>query len=91
MLRGSRGVSIGIVDDTSVEAARRQVELLRRLGPRQRLELSVKLTIATREMAMAGLRHAAGSRALSELELRRGLAERLYGAAVAERCFGTGR
>ena len=80
----------GGVDDTSPEAIRRYSELLRRLEPGQRLELASKLIQATRELAIAGLRRAAVPRELTPAELRRGLAERLYGRELSERFFRPG-
>jgi hypothetical protein len=73
------------VDDTSAAAERRYFELLRRKSPSERVEMTIRLNRAVRDLAVAGvkLRHPYAT----PLELRRGLAERLYGREVAERLF----
>jgi hypothetical protein len=43
----------------------------------------------TRDLALAGIRDAHKGRALSDDELRYALADRLYGAAVARRLYGS--
>lgn len=68
------------VDDTSAAAERRYFELLRLKSPSERLAIAVRLSHAVRELAVAGVKqrepHA------TPREIRRGLAERLYGAEV---------
>jgi hypothetical protein len=83
---------VGHVDDTSSAASRRYAELLRHAGPQRRLQICVQLSSATRELAIAGIRQAHVDRALTDGQVRRKLAERLYGEEVAHRLFkGAGR
>ena len=72
--------------DTSPRQSARYVELLRARAPHERLAISMSLTRAVRELAMAGLRERHPG--ASEEELRVRLAVRLYGREVAERLFG---
>jgi len=69
--------------DTDETSERRYRELLRMAGPARRLEMCAQLTHAAREMALAGLRRQRPE--ASDLEIRRALAARMYGAEVAER------
>lgn len=73
--------------DTSPDAQRKYYELLREISPRRRLEMCVSLSECVRQLALAGIREAAGGVSLSEAELRWRLAERLYGREVAVRVF----
>ena len=73
------------VRDTSPKANARYFELLRQAGPARRLEICLGLARATRELAIAGIKQAHPDRLLSDHELRRMLAQRLYGAEVARR------
>lgn len=74
------------VEDTSSKAHRRYFELLRAQSPAQRLETCARLSSATRELALAGLK--AELPGASEQTLRAALARRLYGARIAERFAG---
>lgn len=74
------------VDDTSAQARHRYHELLRARTPAERLEIAASLSLAVREMAVAGIR--ATKPELSEQGMQRALAARLYGEEVAERLFG---
>lgn len=73
------------VDDTSPSAELRYFELLRQKSPRERLAIAARLTRAVRDLALAGMKQQCPDAA--EQELRRGLAERLYGPEIAERLF----
>ncbi|HEY4188683.1 MAG TPA: hypothetical protein VGP07_26690 [Polyangia bacterium] len=76
------------MEGTTPQANRRYVELLRQAGPAQRLEICASLTRAARERVRAEIQAAAPGQLLSEREINRRLAERLYGATVARRLFG---
>lgn len=69
--------------DTRPSALDRYHELLRARSPRERLAQSARLTLAVRELAMAGLRlrHPGAS----DEELRVRLVVRLYGREAAKR------
>jgi hypothetical protein len=71
------------VQDTDEASERRYRELLREAGPTRRLEMCARLSAATREMALAGLRREHPG--ASPIEMQRALAARMYGASVAER------
>jgi hypothetical protein len=43
--------------DTSLEAARVQYEILRRLSPERRLEIALRLSDELRELSACGVRH----------------------------------
>jgi hypothetical protein len=75
------------VSDTSPKANARYFELLRQAGQERRLAICIGLSRATRELAVAGIRHAHPDHPISDGELRQKLAERLYGAEVARRVF----
>ena len=72
--------------DTAPVVLARYRELIGRESGARRLELAAGLSEGTRELAMAGLRQRYP--AADAAELRRRLAELLYGRAVAERAFG---
>lgn len=72
--------------DTSPEADARYHELLRRMPPERRLEAAMRLSLAVREMALAGIR--ARHPEAGEDELRVRLTVRLYGREAAARLFG---
>lgn len=65
------------VSDTSPEVRARMLEIYAAMTPRQRFRRMLELTEATWLMAMAGLRRTHPD--ASERELRRLLAQRLYG------------
>ncbi len=71
--------------DTSAAADARYHELLRRMPPEKRLEAAMRLSLAVRELALAGIRSRHPD--ASEHELRVRLAARLYGVACARRLF----
>ena len=73
------------VEDTSPAAEARYRELLAQAGPMRRLEIFSQLTMASRELALAGIKRE--SPEASPLELRARLAERLYGSDVRKRLF----
>ncbi len=64
----------------------RYYELLRALSAERRLQTSMGLTGAMRELAMAGIREQFPRASPHELQAR--LTVRLYGSKVAERLFG---
>jgi hypothetical protein len=72
--------------DTSPEAERVLIELLRRTAVWRRLQLADEMSKTAREMSMAGLRlrhpHA------SEKELRRRFADLHLGPELAEQVYG---
>ena len=76
------------MDDTSPKANARYFELLRQAGPAKRLAICASLSRTTRELAIAGIKAAHPGRQLSENDIRRALAERLYGSKVARRLYG---
>ena len=73
-------------EDTSPEARRVWLELLRRAPSWRKWELVAQMTATVRALALAGLRrrfpHA------SEEELRRRLAGLLYGEELASKAYG---
>lgn len=73
------------MQDTSPAAEARYRELLARVSPAKRLEMCGRLTVASREMTLAGIRREAPG--ASPLEVRARLAERLYGVEVRRRLF----
>jgi hypothetical protein len=73
------------VEDTSPAARRRYYELLAQKSPVERLAMAVRLSSMVRMLAEEAVR--AGSPDLSERAMKKGLADRLYGRAVAERLF----
>ncbi|HEY2730789.1 MAG TPA: hypothetical protein VGK52_12685 [Polyangia bacterium] len=72
--------------DTGPTALNRYVELLRAQPPDRRLAQAVALTLAVRELAVAGIkqRHPRATRK----EIRARLAVRLYGRTIAARLYG---
>jgi hypothetical protein len=74
------------VDDTSAKANARYHALLERMPPSARLEASMRLSQAVRELAIAGIR--ARHPDASDDEVRVRLAVRLYGRESARRLFG---
>jgi hypothetical protein len=76
-----------LMRDTAPAASDRYFELLRQAGSLGRLQICMSLTRASRELALAGIRQSHAPRQLSEREERHYLAERLYGAEIAERYF----
>jgi hypothetical protein len=79
------------VQDTQPKATARYFELLRQAGPERRLAMCASLCRATRELAIAGIKATHLGRELTDLEIRRALAERLYGRQVAQRLFARER
>lgn len=73
------------VDDTSPAARRRYYELLEQESPIERLAMAVRLSAMVRGLAEAAIR--ADSPDLPERTVKKRLADRLYGRAVAERLF----
>ncbi len=71
--------------DTSPEADARYHELLRRMPPEKRLEAAMRLSLAVRELALAGIRSRHPD--ANEQTLRVRLTARLYGIEVARRLF----
>ena len=71
--------------DTSPGALARYHQLLREAGPQRRLQICAQLSTATRQLALAGLRERYPD--ASDAFVRKKLAERVYGRAVAERLF----
>jgi hypothetical protein len=72
----------GMLKDTSPEAERVQIRLLRAAGPRRRAELASSLTNWTLKNAWAGMRRARPG--LSERELQLLFVRINYGKALAE-------
>lgn len=73
-------------EDTSVNAARVQSELLRAMSPQQRAEILTALTLAVQDLAMAGLRQVYPNASDDELRLR--LAARRLGEETVRRIWG---
>ena len=73
--------------DTSPEAERVWIELLRRTPPWRRLQLADQMSRAVRELSMSGLRlrHPQAS----EAELRRRFADLHLGSKLARRVYGS--
>lgn len=78
--------SFGEMLDTSPAQRRRYYELLRALTPEQRAAKVNGLSDMARRLAEAGIR--ARTPDASDREVRRQLAEILYGREAAERLFG---
>jgi hypothetical protein len=74
------------VQDTSPTASARYHELLRAMPPERRLEAAMKLSLAVRQLALAGIRQMFPD--ADEQELRVRLTVRLYGREAAVRLFG---
>lgn len=71
------------VEDTSHEARRIQLQLLRNASPSRRLQLALSLSQTTRELALGALRRRHPE--LSEREIRLRFAELHYGRELAGR------
>lgn len=71
------------MSDTQAAARRRYFALLRNKSPEERFRLTAALIQSTRELTEVGIRRRHPD--LGEGELERALAERLYGADVAQR------
>lgn len=69
------------MDDTSPKAAARYLELLRATPPARRLEIANGLSVATKRLAIAGIR--ARHPHADEAEVSRRLALLLYGEKAA--------
>ncbi len=76
------------MDDTSPAARRRYYELLAQKSPIERLAMAARLSSMVRTLAEASIR--AGSPDVPERAVKKQLADRLYGRAVAERLFPGG-
>jgi hypothetical protein len=72
--------------DTSADAERVQIEILRSMPPWQKLRLWNDLNMAMRQVALSGLRERFPS--ASPEELRRRLATLLLGPELATRAYG---
>jgi hypothetical protein len=73
--------------DTSPAARARYEELLRAMPPERKLEATMRLSQAVRELALAGLRETFPRADEHELKVR--LTVRLYGREAALRLFGS--
>lgn len=72
--------------DTPPEVRRRQLELLQRMSPGERLQQAFNLTRLTRELAFAGLRQRYPE--ATEQELLRRYAELVLGKELAKKVYG---
>lgn len=72
--------------DTSAAAERVQIEILRAMPPRRKLQLWNDLNMAMRQVALAGLRKRFPS--ATPEELRRRLATLLLGPELATQVYG---
>ena len=72
--------------DTTPEAHRVHIELMRRAPAWRKIELAVELYESLKLVALAGLR--TRHPGAPELEIRRRLADVLLGAELAERAYG---
>jgi hypothetical protein len=77
---GQRGSILLVCRDTSLEAARVQADVLRRLGPSRRLEIALQMSEEARSMVKARLRRQQPG--LDEAGLHRALIEELYGIRI---------
>lgn len=68
--------------DTSTEAARRQVEIFRRLTGSERVEMALSMSEAARELTVAGIRHRHPD--WTDEQVHHALLVQLHGADVAE-------
>ena len=66
--------------DTSAEASAVQLEVYRRLGPSGRVAIAAQLSVATRAIAIAGIRRR--DPGLSETQALRELMKLLYGVPL---------
>lgn len=72
--------------DTSPEAERIQIELLRQMPPWRKMELINQLTQMWYDLALTGLRHRHPE--ASDEELHRRLADRMLGSDLATQVYG---
>jgi len=72
--------------DTTPEAERVLLDLLRKASPWRKLELVAQLNATVRTLALSGLRHRHPN--ASPEELRRRLADMLLGPELAARVYG---
>ena len=72
--------------DTSPDAERMQLELLRQMPPWRKMELVVQMTQLCYALALTGLRHRHPE--ASDDELHRLLADQSLGAELAARVYG---
>jgi hypothetical protein len=72
--------------DTHPDVERKQIELLRKIPPWQRLERANQMTLACHALALVGLRHRHPE--ASPHELRRRLADLTLGTELAARVYG---
>jgi hypothetical protein len=72
--------------DTTPDAQRKQVELLRRLSPSQKLSLAFALTDTMRELILADLRHRFPR--ADEAEIRRRFIARVLSREDVIRAYG---
>jgi hypothetical protein len=75
-----------LAEDTSPEAERILVDLLRRASPARKFEMIVSANCAARELALCGLRMQFPHH--SPAQLRRRLAGRWLGEELAAKAFG---
>ena len=72
--------------DTSLDAQRKQFELMRRLTPEQRLSMAFAITDATRQLVLADLRHRFPQ--ASDDEIRRRFIARVLPRRDVNRAYG---
>ncbi len=72
--------------DTTVEAQRKQYELMRKLTPTQRLALAFELTDAGRKLILADIKHRFPQ--ANEAEIKRRFAARVLPRADVIRVYG---
>jgi hypothetical protein len=75
-----------LAEDTSPEAERVLIELLREASPARKMEMVLSANRSARMLAMAGLRERFPQE--SEARLRRRLADLWLGPDLAERAYG---
>ncbi len=76
----------GLFADTTREAERVLIDLIRRAPTWRRLEMLNQMALACRELALCGLRQRFPNS--TETELRRRLAALLLGSQIAKRVYG---
>ena len=69
--------------DTSPEAARRQLEIFRRMSGSERVEMALSMSEAARELTVAGIRHRHPD--WTDDQVHHALLMQLHGADVAEK------
>ena len=72
--------------DTTPDARREQVAILKRRTPQERVRMAVSMSMDAREMTRAGIRFRHPD--WDEARVRRELLVRLYGAELVERALG---